>query len=175
MKNPSIRFSPKVIGTIVSVFSPVKYAPLYYRVLENDKIRALEIYKGDFDSHHLISDDAKDDLKWWRDNSQMENWIHPPIIDTELSCDASDFAWGGVFETKLTGGAWSETEKKYHINEKELPAIFYTLKSLKFDLQGKHIKTFSDSTTAVAVINKMGTCKNHALNKRAEQIRGFCQ
>ena len=82
---------------------------------------------------------------------------------------------GGVFEIKPTGGAWSETEKKHHINEKELLAIFYTLKSFKFDLQGKHIKTFSDSTTAVAVINKMGTCKNHALNKRAHQIWGFCQ
>ena len=42
-------------------------------------------------------------------------------------------------------------------------------------MQAKHIKTFSDSTTAVAVINKMGTCKNHALNKRAQQIWGFCQ
>ena len=39
----------------------------------------------------------------------MENWIHPPIIETELFCDASDFAWGGVFETKITGGTWSET------------------------------------------------------------------
>ena len=35
-------------------------------------------------------------------------------------------------------------------------------------MQGKHIKT-------VAVINKMGTYKNHALNKRAQQICGFCQ
>ena len=42
-------------------------------------------------------------------------------------------------------------------------------------MQGKHIKTFSDNTTAVAVINKMSTCKNHALNKRALQIWGFCQ
>ena len=105
----------------------------------------------------------------------MENWIHPPIIDTKPFCDASDFAWGGVFETKPTGGAWSETEKKYHINKKQLLAILYTLKSFKFDLQGKHIKTFSDSTTAVAVINKMGTCKNHALNKRAQRIWDFCQ
>ena len=48
------------------------------------------------------------------------------------------------------------------------------MKSFKFDLQGKHIKTFSDNTTAVAVINKLGTCKNHALNKRAQQIWGFC-
>ena len=99
MKNPSIRFLAKVIGTIVSVFPAVKYATLYYGVPENDKIRALEICKRDFDSHHLVSDDEKDDLKWWKDNNQMENWIHPPIIDTELFCDASDFAWGGVFET----------------------------------------------------------------------------
>ena len=98
-----------------------------------------------------------------------------PIIDTELFCDASDFAWGGVFETKRTGGGWSETEKEYHINEKELLAIFYTLKLFKFDLQGKHIETFSDNTTAVAVTNKMGTCKSHALSKRAQQIWGFCR
>ena len=63
----------KVIGTIVSVFLAVKYAPLYYRALENDKIRALGVCKGDFDSHHPISDDAKDDLKWWRDNNKLEN------------------------------------------------------------------------------------------------------
>ena len=30
MKSPSIRFLAKVIGTIVSVFPAVKYAPLYY-------------------------------------------------------------------------------------------------------------------------------------------------
>ena len=143
------------------------------RALENDKIRALEICKGDFDSHRPISDDAKDDLKWWRVNNQIENWIHSLIIDTELFCDISNFAWGGVFETKLTGGAWSKTEKDYHINEKELLDIFYTLESFKFDLQGKRIKNFSDNTTVVAVTNKMGSCKNHALNKRAQQTRGF--
>ena len=48
----------------------------------------------------------------------MDNQVHPPIIGTELFCDASDFAWGGVFETKPTGGALSETEKDYLINEK---------------------------------------------------------
>ena len=73
MKNPSIRFLAKVIGTTVSVFPAVKYSPLYYWALENDKIRALEICKGDSDSHHPISDDPKDDLNWWKDNNQMEN------------------------------------------------------------------------------------------------------
>ena len=91
MKNPSIRFLAKGIGTIVSVFPAVKYFPLYYRALESDKIRALKVCKGGFDSPHPISDDVNDDLKWWKDNNQMENWIHPPILDTEFFCDASDF------------------------------------------------------------------------------------
>ena len=93
VKNPSIKFLSKVIGTIASVFPAVKYFPLYYREVENDKIRASEICKGDFISHHPISNDAKDDLKWWRDNNQIVNWIQPPIIDTKLFfSDASDFA-----------------------------------------------------------------------------------
>ena len=48
------------------------------------------------------------------------------------------------------------------------------LKSLKCDSQGKHDKTFLENTTTV-VINKMGKCKNHALNKRAHEIWDFCQ
>ena len=52
MKKTSIRFLAKVIGTIASAFPAGKYSPLYYRALENDKIRALEVCKGDFDSHH---------------------------------------------------------------------------------------------------------------------------
>ena len=57
----------------------------------------------------------------------------------------------------------------------ELLVIFYTFKSFNFDLQGKPMKTFSDNTTAVTVINKTGTCKNHALNKRAQQIWDSCE
>ena len=102
----------------------------------------------------------------------MEKWIHLPIIDTEPFSDASDFIWGGVFEGKPTGGAWSETEEDYHINEKELLVIFDTLKSFKFDFPGKHIKTFSDNAAALI---KIGACKNHVSNKRAQQIWGFCQ
>ena len=40
-------------------------------------------------------------------------------------------------------------------------------------MQDKHVKTFSDNTITIAVINKMGKCQNHALNKKAQQIWGF--
>ena len=76
----------------------------------------------------------------------MINWIFPPIIDTDLFCDASDFSWGVVFETKPTGAEWSDAEKYYHVNEKELLTIFQCLKSFKSGLRRKRVKTFSDNT-----------------------------
>ena len=76
---------------------------MFRSTTEHQKL-ALEICKGDFDSQYRKADDVKDDLKWCRDNNKKETWIHPPGIDTELFCDASDFAWEGVFETKPTEG-----------------------------------------------------------------------
>ena len=46
-----------------SVFPAVKYALLCYRALKIDKIKTLEICKGEFNCHHHISDDAKDYIK----------------------------------------------------------------------------------------------------------------
>ena len=51
--------------------------------------------------------------------------------------------------------------------------MFYTLKPFRFDLQSKHIKKFSSNTTAVAVINKMGTCRNHAFSKPVFFAKNF--
>ena len=45
MVKPSIKFLAKIIGTTASAFLAVQYAPLHYRALENDKIRALEVCK----------------------------------------------------------------------------------------------------------------------------------
>ena len=86
-------------------------------------------------------------------NKNKENWIHPLIKDTKLFCDASGLVWEGLSEIKTTGGAWSETVKDYHVKEKELLDIFYSLKTFKSDLQSKHSKTYSDNTTVVAAIN----------------------
>ena len=74
----------------------------------------------------------------------MENWIHPPIIETRLFRDASDSSeWRVAFEAKPTGGAWSDTDKEYHLNEK-LSAIFIAWNHLtlicKANIQ-KHFQT----------------------------------
>ena len=85
-----IRDVAKVLGLMVSTFSAVEYAPLYYRCLEKGKIDALKCCKGDYESIMFISDDMKKDLKWWIDNLQYQkrhiSHGNPDII---ITTDAS--------------------------------------------------------------------------------------
>ena len=64
---------------------------------------------------------------------------------------------GGAYcEGMSTGGSCINTEKNWHINVLELKSILLSLMSIVKD-RGIHVKVFSDSTTAIASINKLGT------------------
>ena len=68
-----IRDVARVLGLMVSSFSAVDYAPLYYRCIERAKIHALQENRGDYESFMFVTAEMKKDLKWWIDNlSQQE-------------------------------------------------------------------------------------------------------
>ena len=69
-KSPTIREVAEVIGKMVASFPGVQLGPLYYRQLENDKIKALRENYGNFDTPMVISGTARADLKWWINNIQ---------------------------------------------------------------------------------------------------------
>ena len=120
---PQIREVASVVGLMVSCFPGVKYAPLFYRALENDKTDALKQTGWNHDEHMQISDLAKKDLSWW-----LENVDHDPcpIMPTEpsvtLKCDSSLEGWGSVIDNSSTtaNGRWSPLESAYHINYLEI-------------------------------------------------------
>ena len=58
-EQPLIREVASVVGQMVSCFPGVKYGPLYYRALENDKTDALKTNGWNLDDRMLISDIAK--------------------------------------------------------------------------------------------------------------------
>ena len=175
IKRPTLRFIAKVIGTIVAAFPASRYGPLFYRSLDKDKTQGLQWNQGDFDATHRLSEDSLDELSWWRENiCTMYSPILPPKIQGTMYCDASDIAWGVHF-TSNTGGGWTESEAALHINARELLAIFYSLKTFRADLRGTHVKVFSDNTTAVAVVNHMGTSKSDTCNQIGKKIWLFCQ
>ena len=87
IKNPKIRFVAKVVGTIVSSFPAVKYAPLHYRSIEKVKSEALDFSKGNFEAKCFLSPEPKVELTWWK-TASLTNWIHRPPISIEIETDA---------------------------------------------------------------------------------------
>jgi tRNA A-37 threonylcarbamoyl transferase component Bud32 len=81
---------------------------------------------------------------------------------------ASITGWGGVMNNISTGGDWQPNEATHHINYLELLAAYFVLKSFLKDVLGKHIKMIVKNTTAVSVINNMGTCHSDPLVSNLE-------
>eukprot|EP00794_Sanderia_malayensis_P016482 gene16482-18121_t len=172
----SIRQVAQVIGYIVSSLPAVRYGQCHYRSIEKDKINALKEAKGNFDAQMYLSSKARLELNWWLANIYTSfNYIQQPKVDAVICSDASLFGWGAVMENTSTGGQWSYTEAKNHINYLELLAAYFALKSFFHEIGGKHVKIMIDNTTAVAVINTMGTCHSDSCNSIACEIWQFCE
>ena len=73
-----------------------------------------------------------------------------------------------------TGGRWSPSEAENHINCLELLAAIFALKCFQSSLSGKHVEIMIDNTTAVSVINNMGTCHSDNCNSIGIKIWEFC-
>ena len=153
----SIRTIACLVGKLVSSLPGSRFGALYYRNIERDKVKALSENRGNFDANLLLSVAAKGDLQWWLGTiPHMYAPIHLPPITNFITCDASSKGWGEVMGTVSTGGAWLPSELTLHINM-EMIAILYALRCFDDKLKNLHIRVLSDNTTAVPVVNKMGT------------------
>ena len=172
-----IQMVASVIGKIVSSLPGSLPGGLYYRIIENDKNRALKECKGNFEGKMTLSTESKRELLWWKENVMTTFApIHWPPITQEMCTDASGKnGWGASIEgTMPIGGVWSEEQTDLHINVKEMIAILYALRSFVDVLSGQHVRVLCDNTTAVHTINKMGTTKSMSCNSMVKEIWEFC-
>lgn len=171
----TIREVAKVIGLVVASFSAVEYGKLHYRKLEKAKVNALKLNKGNYDAFMLVSRDMKTEIQWWIENLKFQvRHITRKPVEKELFTDASLIGWGARLNHCKIGGRWDSSECKYHINALELLAIFHALRAFRKQLQGQHIKIFSDNTTAVHYINNMGGIKSSDCNQISVNIWNWC-
>ena len=145
--------SDRSIGDQFISLPAVQYGKLHYRRLETDKNTALKLAKGNYHTTMCLSPAAKADLIWWADNVlESSNPISPEKIDIEISCDASKKGFGAVCNKVPTQGLWTTEVQSKHINELELLAVKFAPKVFEPQLSEKHVKIFSDNTTAVSYI-----------------------
>ena len=91
-----------------------------------------------------------------------------------LTTDASNEGWGAVCGSQSTGGFGSSAEKNHHINYFQLLAAFLGLKAFCSSHRDMHLSHKMDNTTAVAVINNMGTSHCEQLNALNNEIWDWC-
>ena len=166
-----IRELAQTIGNLVSAFRAVPYGQLYYRGLEDCKIKALKISKGNFDKPTQLTAKALNELIWWKNNI-MSSFapIKLPDVEYTIYSDASLEGWGGTDGQEEIGGRWGKDEKISHINSLELLAAFFCLKSFCKNKTDIHVMLKIDNTTAVAYINKKGGTVSKSCNERTFEI-----
>ena len=173
-----IRDVASLIGKMVSSFPGSLYGPLYYRTIECDKNKALKQSKGNFERKMQLSEESRQEILWWKRNvPTMYAPIQNPPISKEMTTDASGKNGRGasLLGSMPIGGTWTDDQLGIHINVKEMLAILYALRSHKEELSGHHLRVLCDNTTAVHVLNKMGTTRSPECNEMAKQIWSFCQ
>ena len=152
----TIRTISHVLKKITSSFPATKFGWLHYRNPEVFKERALEYHKKNFSAKVCLSEEAKGDLRWWKNNiDEIYNDIIVPNPSIEIKTDASLNCWGAVMGSSLTGGLFSDEETQNHINVLELKAILFRLEFLARHIRLAHIKILCGISTAVACIKNL--------------------
>ena len=171
----TIRVVSQVIGLLVAALPGVKYGPLFYRNMEIDKNRALKSNHGNFEATMTISLESQRDLYWWVENlpnAYKDITLSNPSV--EITTDASKTGWGAVCKGQTAQGMWSVKESQRHINELEIQAVVFGIKSFLPLLKDKHVCVKSDNSTAVCYINAMGGTKSIECNTLAKTLWEFC-
>ena len=148
---------------------------MHYRELERNRISALKRHYGDYEAEMLISESMKCELKWWFTNVHTQ-YRHIDKGNPEICVitDASLLGWGAVCQNSKIGGRCTENERQKHINELELMAILFALKSFRMLITNKHVKFLTENTTAVFYITNMGGIQSITCDKISRDIWAFC-
>jgi hypothetical protein len=106
----------------------------------------------------ILSVGARQDLSWWKDNLAMVNGkaISASIPDLIIYSDASLSGWGAALNGASASGPWTSEDKSRHINELELLAALWALKSFTAGASNIAIQLMLDNRTAVAYVYKSG-------------------
>ena len=90
-----MRTVASLLGKITSTFPAAKFGKLHYRGLEKCKTMALCKNNGNFNARPHLTEAAKSDIRWWRENvNHLYNDIIVPNPDKCITTDASAYGLG---------------------------------------------------------------------------------
>ncbi|VEN60731.1 unnamed protein product [Callosobruchus maculatus] len=115
------------------------------------------------------------EMRWWLNHLRASSDIFPRSPDVFMSSDASEKGWGAQIGEKLLSGRWTQCQLKWHINIKELMAIFLSVQLSSDMLKGKTVVVQSDSQTVVSYIRKQGGTRSRLFTSVVSRLLRFCK
>ena len=171
----TIRDYARFLGSLVAASPALRYAWVYTKQLERDKIRALQTNEGNYEAKFLLTNRAED-YDWWKGALQTGSMpLSLPPFSLEIFSDASLTGWGASRGPLTARGQWTPEERSLHINALELLAALFSLRSFTRDLSNANILLRVDNTTAIAYINRMGGTHSGQLNSITRAIWQYCE
>ena len=121
-----------------------------------------------------LSSGARTDTSWWLENTESKAPYmrgYPALIIRSVA-SLKGFGGGGwgSCESHTAGGSFLQEEQSGHINELELLAAWYALKSFAKDKSDIHVRTFVDNTVAKTCVNEIGSIEPESLNILTKQL-----
>lgn len=131
----------------------------------------MTLSRGNYETNMYLPPSLTLDFSWWLIKIlKSDNIIRTDSFQFKMYSDASKSGWGPYFNNQTIFGFWSFEERKRHINELELLAVFLGLKSFVTKFSDCNILCRIDNTTAISTINRMGSVKYENLNNLARKI-----
>jgi hypothetical protein len=166
-----------LIGSFSWAIPTIPFAQAHYRHLQRLYIFHSKFFNYDLSRYVSLSSSARDDIRWWVENLSSSNGLcflkkDPDLI---IYSDASLYGWGFMCDGVCSRGPWAGSDRLRHINELELLAAFYALKSLTAQSTDLEINLILDNSTAVSYINKRGGTRSRALCDISSSIVSWCE
>lgn len=170
-----IRDIARLVGTMVAYSPGLEYAWLHIRHLERDRNVGLSLAAGDYEGYTYVRKESVEDINWWLTKLPTQTRkIRLEIPTLVIHADASGkHGWGATFQGRNAGARWSFEESQYDINVKELLAVKYALLAF-IDGSFLYILIYSDNTTAITYLKKMGGTSIHC-DEVAREIWQRCE
>ena len=111
---------------------------------------------------------AKQKLETAYKKLSQDNPVH------QITTDASLLGWEVECQGISSGGTWTTLEAPNHINYLEMLAISFGLQTFAKDKANTHIPVRCDNTTAVNIINHVGSSHSEQRKKLAKTIWEWC-
>lgn len=163
----SWRIGSSLIGRLVFAALVVPLGRLHTRNIQRAGLRLSQDHPNLL---RPLPPQAANDCHWWILNVRRTGRIFVPDPTIFVTTDASDVGWGAQIGNCHLSGRWTAEQALWHINRKELFAVFITLRKCRDTVEGHSVMIQSDNRTVVSYLRNQGGTRSAALLEETRKI-----